>query len=106
VVIWYIFPILVCLDQEKSGNHAETTDWEPWGSSGRVLRTWGPDEFVKNGPKVLSKQFFTKNNTFLGKKVRKNVVYFCNFQKMPKVNNRPLGENSPNLVTLAAIFFG
>jgi hypothetical protein len=22
VVIWYIFPILVCLDQEKSGNHA------------------------------------------------------------------------------------
>jgi hypothetical protein len=22
VVIWYIFHILVCLDQEKSGNHA------------------------------------------------------------------------------------
>jgi hypothetical protein len=22
VVIWYIFPILVCLDQEKSGNRA------------------------------------------------------------------------------------
>jgi hypothetical protein len=22
VVIWYIFPILVCLDQEQSGNHA------------------------------------------------------------------------------------
>jgi hypothetical protein len=27
--------------------------------------------------------------------------YFCNFQKnLPKVNNRPLGENSPNPVTL------
>jgi hypothetical protein len=25
VVIWYIFPILVCLDQEKSGNHAPFT---------------------------------------------------------------------------------
>jgi hypothetical protein len=25
VVIWYIFPILVCLDQEKSGNPAK--DW-------------------------------------------------------------------------------
>jgi hypothetical protein len=23
------------------------------------------------------------------------------FQKLPKANNRPLGENSPNLVTLA-----
>jgi hypothetical protein len=28
-------------------------------------------------------------------------VYFGNFQKLPKVNNRPMGENSPNLVTLA-----
>jgi hypothetical protein len=26
--------------------------------------------------------------------------YFCNFQTLPKVNNRPIGENSPNLVTL------
>jgi hypothetical protein len=25
VVIWYIFPVLVCLDQEKSGNPAYTT---------------------------------------------------------------------------------
>jgi hypothetical protein len=23
VVIWYIFPVLVCLDQEKSGNPAD-----------------------------------------------------------------------------------
>jgi hypothetical protein len=26
------------------------------------------------------------------------------FNKLPKVNNHPLGENSPNLVTLASIF--
>jgi hypothetical protein len=41
---------------------------------------------------VLPKQFFTKNNTFLGKKVLKNVVYFCNFQKMPKSKQSPLGR--------------
>jgi hypothetical protein len=29
------------------------------------------------------------------------VGYFCHFQKLLKVNNRPLGENSPNQVTLA-----
>jgi hypothetical protein len=29
------------------------------------------------------------------------VGYFCNFEKTrTKVNNHPLGENSPNLVTL------
>jgi hypothetical protein len=26
--------------------------------------------------------------------------YFCNFQKLPKVSNLPISENSPNLVTL------
>jgi hypothetical protein len=29
--------------------------------------------------------------------------YFCNFQKLPKVNNHPLGENSPNLVNLKSM---
>jgi hypothetical protein len=27
------------------------------------------------------------------------------FEKQPKVNNNPLGENSPNLVTLSASTF-
>jgi hypothetical protein len=36
-------------------------------------------------------------------KVAKNVDYFCNFQKMSKVSNRPMGENLPNLVTLLAM---
>jgi hypothetical protein len=29
--------------------------------------------------------------------------YFSNFQKLPKVNNHPMDENSPNLVTLARV---
>jgi hypothetical protein len=37
----------------------------------------------------------------LEKKYHKNLGYFCDFlKKLPKVNNCPLGENSPNLVTL------
>jgi hypothetical protein len=30
----------------------------------------------------------------------KLLQYFPHFSKLPKVNNRPIGENSPNLVTL------
>jgi hypothetical protein len=33
-------------------------------------------------------------------KYPQNVATFVIFKKLPKVNNRPLGENSPNLVTL------
>jgi hypothetical protein len=28
------------------------------------------------------------------------------YQKLPKDNNRPMGENSPNLVTLSCAFKG
>jgi hypothetical protein len=34
------------------------------------------------------------------KKWLKYLAYICNFQKLPKVNNHPIGENSPNLFTL------
>jgi hypothetical protein len=41
------------------------------------------------------------HNIGSGEKKPKNVGYFCNFQKtILKVNNHPLGESSPNLVTL------
>jgi hypothetical protein len=30
--------------------------------------------------------------------------YFFHFQKLPEVNNHPIGENSPNLVTLPYIY--
>jgi hypothetical protein len=32
----------------------------------------------------------------------KNAGYFFSFKNMPKVDNHPNGENSPNLVTLIA----
>jgi hypothetical protein len=35
-----------------------------------------------------------------GKKYLKNLRYFRNLKKLCKVGNRPIGENSPNLVTL------
>jgi hypothetical protein len=33
-------------------------------------------------------------------KVVQNFRYFCYLKKLPKVNYHPIGENSPNLVTL------
>jgi hypothetical protein len=37
-------------------------------------------------------------------KIRYLVLGICNFKKMPKVNNPPTCENSPNLVTMLATF--
>jgi hypothetical protein len=36
----------------------------------------------------------------------KNLSYFCNFQKLLKVSTRPIGENSPNLVTMLVTLLG
>jgi hypothetical protein len=33
----------------------------------------------------------------------KSLGYFCKLQKLLKVNNPPMGENVPNLVTLTAM---
>jgi hypothetical protein len=35
-----------------------------------------------------------------GKKQNKNVVYVCKLKKTAKENNRPTGENLPNLVAM------
>jgi hypothetical protein len=48
-------------------------------------------------------RFFTKGlrNFYGAKKCPQNFVYVCNLQKkLPKINNHPMGEISPNLVTL------
>jgi hypothetical protein len=37
-----------------------------------------------------------------GEKLHKFLYYFCNLQKMPKVNSRPMSENLPDLVTMGA----
>jgi hypothetical protein len=39
-------------------------------------------------------------NFFLGKKQPKDLGYYIIFIKLPKVNNDPIGETRPNLVTL------
>jgi hypothetical protein len=61
-----------------------------------------PDEFVKKWPKMLPNLLFAKIITkhLLWGKAAQNVGYFGNLKKLSKVNNHPLGENSPNLVTL------
>jgi hypothetical protein len=40
------------------------------------------------------------HNLYRGNKQPKNTDYICKFQKLPKVKSHPMGENSPNLVTL------
>jgi hypothetical protein len=79
------------LHQEKSGNHA-------W-------RQGGTDELAKKSPKMLLNPFLCKfmHNFFsLGKKLAQEVGLHTSAieKKLPKENKRPIGENSPNLVTL------
>jgi hypothetical protein len=61
-----------------------------------------PDEFVKNSPKYSPTHFLAKYCISLtvensSPKIRATIVIF---KKLLKVNIRPMGENSPNLVTL------
>jgi hypothetical protein len=46
------------------------------------------------------------HNFFRGKKLPKSSGNFYNLKKLPKENDRPKGENSPNLVTLSFAHFG
>jgi hypothetical protein len=50
---------------------------------------------------MYPKTFFTKliHHFIHGTKYLRKFVYFCN-KKLLEVNNCPIGENSPNLVTL------
>jgi hypothetical protein len=56
----------------------------------------------KNGPQCGPTHFLSKlmRNLNRGTSSPKNVGVFFRFQKSAKVNNRPMGENSPILVTL------
>jgi hypothetical protein len=58
---------------------------------------------VKNCPKCSPTHFFVKINTsFSAKKVAQQLCSATSviFEKLPKVNNRAVGEKSANLVTL------
>jgi hypothetical protein len=76
-----------------------------------LLTTWfeseagWPFEFVKNSPKMEANPFFlVKINTSSICTLVKNCPKLWSisviFLKTAKENHRPLGENSPNLVTL------
>jgi hypothetical protein len=54
----------------------------------------------KAQPTLWQNLYYTYS--ILGKSSSKVSGYFCIFLKLPKVNNRPLSEYSPNLVTLNA----
>jgi hypothetical protein len=58
-----------------------------------------PDEFAKESPKIKPNPLLLKlNNNFYRRiKYPKNLGYFYHYRK---VNNRPMGENRHNLVTL------
>jgi hypothetical protein len=58
----------------------------------------------KYGPKRGPTHFLAKlvNSHYRGKSNQKmSNATFVIFEKPPKENNRPMGENSPNLVTLS-----
>jgi hypothetical protein len=60
----------------------------------------------KNRPIVSPTQFLAKINTQLFptiKSIQNKTVTSEIFKKLPKENNNPLGENSPNLVTLVVL---
>jgi hypothetical protein len=60
--------------------------------------TW-PDEFYleKVAQNMVHPIFLSK---LLPKLYHGILCYFCDVSKLPKVNNHPIGKNTPNLVTL------
>jgi hypothetical protein len=60
---------------------------------------------VKNIAQKVAQCIFAKlmHNLYHGKSSPKMWVTSVIFKKLPKVNNYPLGENSPNLVTLPGL---
>jgi hypothetical protein len=51
----------------------------------------------------VAKQFFRQNKTLsltVGESSQKTWASFDNFTNLPKVNDHPKDENSPNLITL------
>jgi hypothetical protein len=70
----------------------------------RDSRPGRPDAFVKNSPKNSPNTIFVKSNaqllcTVVNSSLIIRAISFI-FTKLPKVNSRPIGEKSPNLVTL------
>jgi hypothetical protein len=64
-----------------------------------------PDALVKKSTQNVAQPIFFETNThvhhFYHRKIAKNLGYiYIYLKQLPKVNNRPIGDSSPNLVTL------
>jgi hypothetical protein len=70
--------------------------------SGRTS-TGRPDDLLQESPKMKPKTFLPNliHNCFVQKSYPTIWATFVIFVKMPKVISRPMGENSPNPVTLS-----
>jgi hypothetical protein len=73
-------------------------DCFPDSEQGDQIRLW------KNRPKSSPSRLLSKlkHNFYRGNKQPNNLGYFCNLQKATHSKQSPIGENSPNLVTLIA----
>jgi hypothetical protein len=59
-----------------------------------------PDEFVKKSPKMSPNQLFLSKLMHTWYRGKSSSKIYVIFKTLPKVNNRQLCKNSPNLVTL------
>jgi hypothetical protein len=65
-----------------------------------------PDEIVNKWPKMRPNPFFVKISAQLLPRKKTNFggpLFKFFFKKLPKENNRPMGEKSPNPVTLSLL---
>jgi hypothetical protein len=67
VVIWYIFSVLVCLDQEKSGNsvHVYRNDDEIWRTNGKCANVRRHYSKKTKTWKISAKFKIIKNKDFV-----------------------------------------
>jgi hypothetical protein len=63
---------------------------------------WVSEKFAQNVAQPIFGQYYHISFTE-EKSCRRMWTNSILFIKLPKVNNRPMGENSPNLVTLVAM---
>jgi hypothetical protein len=94
------------LDFEKNANFFAENYGKPQKT---VIITSTPgcrDELVKNSTKCGATLIMSKIlHLFFGGKSGPEIwATFVIFKRLPKENNHPIGENSPNLVTLPVTF--
>jgi hypothetical protein len=65
-----------------------------------------PDEFLRKSPNMLPNPFILQHKFYLEKcSTTFWATLWSPFNKKAQINNHPIGENSPNLITLLATTF-